>query len=455
MSKRFRIRIMLILLSVCALGAIGLYPLFHMEPSFEGRHFSDWIWTMNEKEAGPEKEKARAVVRQLGTNSIPLLLGWLRQEDRPSWTGRFDELRHTIFFWLVRHKLIANRSITSLQNFNPSHSAMAMWALPELDHAGRTTVIPTLIQMLGEKEPKSDQIARAAGGAHIVLSKMAPESIAPLIEALSSQDVQVWALAASALGKIGPDAKAAIPILEKRFKDKDPIMRVSAAGIIGKLGGDPDVFIPVVIQNLPEVSRDYMDFALEILLRYKEHAKAVVPVLVGILNNATDSSNTTNVMVRGQVIEALSKLAPESIAPLIEILSSHDVQVWKQAARALGEIGPDAKAAIPVLEKKLEDKDLNIRVYTAEIMGKLGGDPRVFVPVVIQSLTELDWNNMTYALDILVRYKESAKASVPVLMSILNDTADSTNEFKIFERYEVIKALRQIDPAAAAKVDVK
>ncbi len=451
MRKRSFIRIMLILLSVCAVGAVALLPLSRMEPSFEGRHLSDWIWTMNGKEAGPEKEKARAVVRQLGTNSIPLLLAWLRQEDRPSLTGRFDELRHGIFFWLVRHKLIANRPITDLKDFNPSHSAMAMWALPELDHAGRTRVIPTLIQMLGEKEPKSDQISRAAGGAYIVLSKMAPESIAPLIETLSSQDVQIWGLAAGALGEIGPEAKAAIPILEKRFKDKDPIMRVSAAGIIGKLGGDPQEFIPVVIQNLPEASRDYMDFALDILLRYKEHAKAAVPVLVGILNNASDSSNTTNGMVRGEVIAALSKLAPESIAPLIEILSSHDVQVWKQAARALGEIGPDAKAAIPVLEKRLQDKDPNIRVYSAEIMGELGGDPRVFVPVVIQSLPELDWVNMTYALDILVRYKEPAKASVPVLVNILNDTADSTNAIKIFVRYQVIDALRQIDPEAAAK----
>jgi hypothetical protein len=316
MSKRFRIRIMLILLSVCALGAIALYPLIHIEPSFEGKPFSDWIWTMNEKEARPEKEKARAVVRQLGANSIPLLLAWLRQEDRPSWTGRFDELRHTIFFWLVGHKLIANRSITSLQDFNPSHSAMAMWALPELDHAGRTTVIPTLIRMLGEKEPKSDQIARAAGGAYCVLSKMAPESIPPLIEALSNQNVQVWALAAGDLGEIGPDAKAAIPLLEKRFRDKDPIMRVSAAGTIGKLGRDPDVFIPVVIQNLPYLSRDNMDFVLEILVRYKEHAKAAVPVLVGILNGTPNSNNPTNRIVRDEVITALRQIDPEAAAKM-------------------------------------------------------------------------------------------------------------------------------------------
>src|ERR1017187_7624788 len=213
MRKWLRIRTMLIVLGVCALGVVAMFPILRTEPSLEGRHLSDWIWTMNEKEAGPEKEKARAVVRQLGSNSVPLLLEWLGQEDRPSLTGRFDELRHGVYFWLVGHKLIANRPITALRDFNPSHSAMAMWALPELDHEGKTNAIPTLIQMLGGKSRKPDEISRGAGGACIVLSKMAPESIAPLIDALASQDVQVWKLAAAALGKIGPDAKAAIPVL--------------------------------------------------------------------------------------------------------------------------------------------------------------------------------------------------------------------------------------------------
>jgi|ERR1022692_3075431 hypothetical protein len=316
MRKRFRIRIMLILLSVCALGAIALYPLFHIEPSFEGKPFSDWIWTMNEKEAGPEKEKARAVVRQLGTNSIPLLVAWLRQEDRPSWTGRFDELRHTIFFWLVRHKLIANRSIRSLQDFNPSHSAMAMWALPELDHAGRTTVIPTLIQMLGDKNPKPDEISRASGGSIIVLSKMAPESIPLLTDALSSQDVQVWKRAAAALGAIGPDAKAAIPVLEKKLTDKDPNMKVGAAYVIGRLGGDPRTFVPVVIQSLPAIDWVNMEYSLDILVRYKEHAKAAVPVLVGILNGTPNSNNPTNRILRDEVITALRQIDPEAAAKM-------------------------------------------------------------------------------------------------------------------------------------------
>ena len=312
MRKRFCIRSLLILLSAGVLGAVALSYRFHLEPVFEGRRLSDWIWIMNTKKPGPEKEQARAVVRQLATNSIPLLLAWLRQEDRPSWIGRFDTLRHRCFFWLLEHTLIANRSITSWRDFNPSHSAMAMWALPELDHKGRTNAIPTLIRMLAEKNPNPDETARAAGAAYIVLSKMAPESIAPLIEALSNPDVQVWSLAAGALGEIGPEAKAAIPILEKRFQDKDPRLRVSAADIVGKLGENPDIFIPVVIQSLREVSWSDLDFSLEILVLHKDYAKGAVPVLVNIFNSTPGITDPTNSIVRNEAMNALRQIDPSA-----------------------------------------------------------------------------------------------------------------------------------------------
>lgn len=291
-----------------------MFPaLFQTEPSFEGRYLSDWIWVMNAKEAGPEKEQARAVVRRLGCQSVPLLLKWLREENRQSLTGKFDQVRHGVFFWLVNHHLIPNRSIASLRDFNPSHSAMATWALPELDHLGRTTAIPTLIQMLREKNQRQGEISRGTGGALLVLSKMAPESIAPLIETLSGPDFQGWALAASALGEIGPDAKAAIPILQQNLQAKDPVIRVGAAGIIGKLGGDPNLFIPVVIRSLPEIDRSSLDYALEVLIRYREYTKAAIPILTGILNATPDSTNSTNRMVRDQVINTIRQIDPDAL----------------------------------------------------------------------------------------------------------------------------------------------
>lgn len=73
------------------------------------------------------------------------------------------------------------------------------------------------------------------------------------------------------------------------------------------------MFLPVVIQNLTEVGPMNLDMPLEILLRYKEGAKAAVPALVGILNNTPSSLNSTNTIVRNQVINALRQIDPEAL----------------------------------------------------------------------------------------------------------------------------------------------
>ena len=266
---------------------------------------------MNGKKAGPEKEKARAVVRVLGTNSVPLLLNWLRQEDRPSLTERYDEVRTKVIFWLVGHKIIANRSVTALNDFNPSHRGMAMWALPELDPSSKRSAIPTLIKMLGDKKHKPHETSEVAGVACLVLSKMAPESIDPLIAALDSQDAQVRLLAAGALAEIGPDAKAAIPFLKKDLADKDPSVRARTAMVIAKVGGDPDFFLPIIIQALPQMDPQNLDDFLGGLYDYRER-KIAVPILVGIQNQIEHSNSLFSPVVQGKVMNALQQIGSAS-----------------------------------------------------------------------------------------------------------------------------------------------
>jgi hypothetical protein len=81
-----------------------------------------------------------------------------------------------------------------------------------------------------------------------------------------------------------------------------------------KIGGDPNTFLPVVIQSLTEVDLMALEGPLEILLRYKEHAKAAAPVLIGILNKTPSSANPTNTIVRDQVISALRQIDLEALA---------------------------------------------------------------------------------------------------------------------------------------------
>lgn len=277
---------------------------------------------MNGKDEGPEKEEARAVVRMLGTNSVPLLLDWLRQEDRPSLRGRINTWRASLIHRLEARHIIKPRTITYLNDFNPSHRAMAMWALPELDSAAKQTVIPSLIQMLGDKEHKTGEMSPTAGSAYLVLSRTAPESIDPLIAALSSPDRQVRILTAGALGEIGPAAKAAIPVVEKGLKDKDPNIRVGAAEVVGKLGGYPDSFVPALVQALSEIDRENLGYVMSLLVRYKDHANAAVPVLIAILNKTAHSTNQTDSWVRSDITNTIRQIHPSALPPAPPVTES-------------------------------------------------------------------------------------------------------------------------------------
>jgi hypothetical protein len=290
---------------MCAFIAVVACVFYPTEPSFEGRRLSKWILVAHAEGSG--REKALAIVRQHGNQSIPLLLRWLRESDRPSLKERIFDLKG----WLMAHRIMKPGPIT-LTGLGPNHRTIAGFGLAELDSDGKKAVVPVLIRMLGDQNHKPDEISEIAGRAFVILPTMAPESINPLIAALSSQDYQVRQLAEGALGNIGPDARAAIPVLEKRLKNNDPNPRVFTAETIGKLGGDPHEFIPVVIQSLPEMKGDYLDSALNVLVRYKEHSKPAIPALLNLLKNTPPSANTTT--LRGEIMSALQEIDPQSAA---------------------------------------------------------------------------------------------------------------------------------------------
>jgi HEAT repeat protein len=139
---------------------------------------------------------------------------------------------------------------------------------------------------------------------------MAPASIPPLIDALSSSDFQVYALAAGALGEIGPQARAAIPVLQRKLADTNVMVRVGAARVLDHLGADPTVFMPTVVDSLRDPDFTFLDFKLEVLLKHKDHGRDALPILMNILTNSESLGSPTNAYVRQQVTGALLQFQP-------------------------------------------------------------------------------------------------------------------------------------------------
>jgi hypothetical protein len=314
-----RKRHVIALLWIIGIVAIGLatYLRGPSEPAYRGRSLSNWIVVTR---VHPDDDEARMAVRHLASNSIPLLLDWIKREDRPTPRARFSEAKNRAIDFLERHRVIKPRPHSMFMDWKGSYRWLANAAFTELGPEA-APAIPALIQMLGTKGPTTNDFSPIAGVAYLLLPRMAPASIPPLIDALSSSDLQVYALAAGALGEIGPEARAAIPVLQRKLADTNDMVRVGAAGVLGQLGADPTVFMPALLDSLRDPDFTYLDLKLEVLLKHKDHARDAIPLLANILTNAATLGSPTNVYVRQQVTGALMQLQPGLVPQ-----SAHDVE---------------------------------------------------------------------------------------------------------------------------------
>src|SRR5262249_25591579 len=134
------------------------------------------------------------------------------------------------------------------------------------------------------------------------------EAVPLFLEALKDPEPRVRSAAASYLGAIRPVPKEALPALTEAVKDPDSNVRYRAVGGVGGVG--------------PEA----------------------IPVLVEAMKNATERH--IKMAVAGYLGQHGAK-SKDAVAALAEALKDGDVSVRGQVAWALGQIGPDAKDALP------------------------------------------------------------------------------------------------------------
>jgi len=132
---------------------------------------------------------------------------------------------------------------------------------------------------------------------------------------------------------------------------------------------------------------------------------AAIPALTDVLKVKHEQSRF--------VAEALGNMGPEAnaaVPQLQELLDDKDGLVRQAAAEALGKIGVVAQTAIPQLTKLLHDEDLHIRVAAADALGKMGPEAKT----AVAPLTEL--LNVKYhrvrAADAPAKTDPEAKANV-------------------------------------------
>ena len=234
------------------------------EPVYQGKPLSKWLdgyalWRGIEP-TDEQDGKVDAVVRKIGTNSIPALFHWLELRDTTT---------HKLKFWIAKKGWYEFKE----------------WPLPA--------------------EARNMQ---AANGFH-ALGPEAREAVPRLIKLYErNRSVLDRELVAHALGGIGPAASNAVPVLLgviTNFTGQGTIHNSFAA--LGEIHVFPEKIVPFLIPYLTNSEGSFRNSAIWNLRQYGSNARPAIPALLERLHDEES-------YIRTNAARALKVIDPEAAA---------------------------------------------------------------------------------------------------------------------------------------------
>jgi HEAT repeat protein/lysophospholipase L1-like esterase len=224
--------------------------------------------------------------------------------------------------------------------------------------------MPTLVALLRAPDPA----ARAEAARE--LQGRGPDAISAagaLFDALADPSENVRWAAAQALWKVEGASASALPRLVLALKSPDPYVRGFAAWSLGNLGEAAREAVPALIDTVRAEEADGRGASLLALARLGPTARAAAPVLIETLASP-------HAPRRWNAARALGRIeAPEAVRPLMRALHDPDDHVRVHAARALGKLGPLARAAADALTAASGDPNTDVRQEAARALQRIHG----------------------------------------------------------------------------------
>lgn len=193
------------------------------------------------------------------------------------------------------------------------------------------------------------------------------KSVSAWTKNLTNADPEVRKEGALALGSIGKGAKKSVPDLAMMIvEDQDANVRAAASFAIMKIGSTATEAVPGLIKGLQDeegVVRFNCANALRVI---GPDAKDATEALIKALNDEKNQiySDKLILTVQDCIALALAKITKGSdvaVPALMEALKNTKLPPTRKAViRSLGEIGPAAKAALPLIKEFKSDKDRTV-----------------------------------------------------------------------------------------------
>ena len=188
---------------------------------------------------------------------------------------------------------------------------------------------------------------RAAAG----LAAFGPDALAPLGQAaVSDADPEIRLEAIKSIGRLGPAGAPAAPVLVQASRDRIAFVRRGAVTAIGAVGAATPETLEALMHALVDPDAAVIDNAAHSLLELG--APAVGPLTQSLKDPDVGLRQMAVLTLSGGIrFGKLRPIPPETVTALIETLGDASADIRDEAARALADLGPQAKDALPALRQ--------------------------------------------------------------------------------------------------------
>jgi HEAT repeat protein len=326
--------------------------------------------------------------------------------------------------------------VKSLQDKDPQVLREAVMAVGQLGSSARAA-IPALTEILkGEKG--ADHVIAAEALAYVKPGSQ--EAVSALAEMVADRDLGLRQMAIMALGRIGPEARGSLPALTKAHVSANVNVRLEAAVALAHVGGDSEAVLPELLEVILEKNHPARVRALEALSRLGSRAEPAVSTLVRVLWEEGPA--------RVKAAEVLGRIGPPAtmaVPALTNLLKGSEPDARVQAALALWKIDRRAEEAVPVLVTALNSSIPSRQAaallppgrfgarsnvppappcqQAAEALAQMGPVARAAVPALSEILRvpQLSFYSPYYALALVkIDRQAAAGVAVPMLVEALD-----------------------------------
>lgn len=272
-----------------------------------------------------------------------------------------------------------------------------------------------------------------------VLLRLGPRASVILPEVLATLDnPKRRAFAAKLIGRIGPEARGAIPELARALRVEDPWTQPMAVGALEQIGSEST---PVLEEALIQPNPTVRLLAAGALLRLDRTNPRAMPLILKYLEFEDDDVRRAAIREVGRIGEAAADAVPALAREVSEKRWGDD-----EAVEALGQLGPAAREGVPALLTVIESSTDHLLFASAlRALSRIGlGDKRL-----MPRFRELAYGStdgpivMASAACWLIVDPESAEG-LRILMAGLGSEDSSTRE-------EAARAFERIGPLVASR----